>query len=519
MDTDRRGFLRLTAGATALLLPLQARGAGGAGAQTALGIHRATRNTRTGAIGMVLRAGLRGTLPPFKAYAGLPRDALAMPSWETGRALFSVVTGYRPARAIAPDACSREQLARILFLANGVTRRGGSTPLRAAPSAGALYAGELYAVVERISGLAPGVHYYDVDAHALVLVRGGSFLAEVALAIGAAPEASRAAAAVLITNVFARYDARYANRGYRYALIDAGHIGENLRLAAGELGLGEAAPARFEDDRLNTLLGVDGRKEAVCAVHWVGRAAEPRSDAMHASGLVERQVAEPAQQERWSGRSDPERYHEATKLVRAVGAGAAPAETSPETGPPAGESAAPRMPVHAAIRTRRSTRRFESRVLPRADLLAILALARHNPSLYRSTGLDLYAVVHRVADTPAGLYRYEPAAGRLAPLRRGELAGALVRACLGQEKTGQAAAAIVGVARVAEASARGGARSYRDLLLDAGATAQRIYLGAEALGLTARNLAAYYDDELDALLGLAADREVAVHLTAVGAGD
>ena len=57
------------------------------------------------------------------------------------------------------------------------------------------------------------------------------------------------------------------------------------------------------------------------------------------------------------------------------------------------------------------------------------------------------------------------------------------------------------------------------MLLDAGATAQRIYLGAEALGLAARNLAAYYDDELDALLGLDGEREVAVHLTAVGAGD
>ena len=41
-----------------------------------------------------------------------------------------------------------------------------------------------------------------------------------------------AAAAVLLTNVFGRYARRYANRGYRYALIDSGHIGENLRLIA-----------------------------------------------------------------------------------------------------------------------------------------------------------------------------------------------------------------------------------------------------------------------------------------------
>ncbi len=456
METDRRGFLRMTAGATALLWPLRSAGTREAGAQTALGIHRATRNTRTGVIGTVVRAGLQAELAPFKEYAGLPRDRLAMPSWETGRSLLDVVQGYRPARAFAPEPCSRDELARLLFLANGVTQRAAGRALRAAPSAGALYAGELYAVVERVSGLAPGIHYYDVEAHALVPLRSGSFLAEVARAIADPPDASRAAAAVLLTNVFARYRARYANRGDRYALIDSGHIGENLRLAAGELGLGEAAPARFEDDRLNALLGVDGREEAISAVHLVGRATLP------AGGT------------------------------------------------------APGMPVHAAIRARRSTRRFESHELRRADLLAILALARNNPALYRSTRLDLYVVAHRVADTPAGVHRYEHAARRLAEIRRGGLASPLVRACLGQQKTGEAAAAIVGVARLSEGD---GAHSYRDVLLDAGATAQRIYLGAEALGLTARNLAAFYDDELDALLGLDGEREVAVHLTAVGWGD
>ena len=175
------------------------------------------------------------------------------------------------------------------------------------------------------------------------------------------------------------------------------------------------------------------------------------------------------------------------------------------------------MPVNAAIRTRRSTRRFERRALPRADLLAVLALARNNPALHRSARLDLYVVAHRVADTPAGVYRYEPAAGRLAQIRRGELAGALVRACLGSGEDRRRRRPRSSASR---ACPRATMRStIATLLLDAGATAQRIYLGAEALGLTARNLAAYYDDELDALLGLDGERQVAVHLTAVGAGD
>jgi SagB-type dehydrogenase family enzyme len=454
--TDRRGFLRWTAGGAALLLSQPARGAQPAGA---LAIHRATRNTRLGAIGSAVRSGLQADLPPFKAYADLPRESLEMPTWKAGRGLFGLAPDLRPARAFEPVPCSRDQLARLLFLANGITDRSGSRPLRAAPSAGALYAGELYLVVERVTGADPGVYYYDVSAHALVRLRAGSLLGEVARAIESGPGAPRAAAAVLVTNVFARYRTRYANRGDRYALIDTGHIGENLRLAAGELGLGEASPARFAGKPLAALLGVDGRDEAVCAVHWIGKPAGP-------------------------------------------------AQRS--------EVTAPGMHVHDAIRTRRSTRRFEPREFARADLLAILALARGHAALHRSAKLDLYVVAHRVADTAAGVHRYEPEARRLTLVRRGQLEGALVRACLGQKQTGAAAAALVGVARLSE---RDDAHDYRDVLLDAGATAQRIYLGAEALGLTARNLAAYYDDELDALLGLDGKRQVAVHLTAVGAGD
>ena len=262
-----------------------------------------------------------------------------------------------------------------------------------------------------------------------------------------------------MTNVFARYRARYANRGDRYALIDSGHIGENLRLAAGELGLGEAAPARFEDDRLDALLGVDGREEAVCAVH----------------------------------------------LRRARAPSAA-----------SSDAALPGCPC--TPRSARGARRAGSRAAScRARICSRSSRSRGATPRCTAARASICTSWCTASPTrPPACTATSPRPAGSRRSARGELAGALVRACLGQEKTGEAAAAIVGVARLAEGD---GARSYRDLLLDAGATAQRIYLGAEALGLTARNLAAFYDDELDALLGLDGEREVAVHLTAVGAGD
>ncbi len=532
MRTHRRGFLRFAAGAAIAFLgrPVPAWAAPDA---TALEIHRATRNTRLGAIGSRLRA-RRAALLPRKPYPGVGRQALPAPDWVDGTGLFDVARAWNPDVAFAGASLPLEQLSTLLALTNGITQPGPRLPLRAAPSAGALYAGEVYVVAERVKGIAPGAYSYSVMEHALVPVNADARLADVAAALERPSEVEGAAAAILLTNVFARYRGRYANRGYRYALIDSGHIGENLRLAAAESGLGERAPLRWEDDQLNGLLRIDGRAEAVCDVHLIGKAGAARGTAT-AVPLVERQVANP---EAIPGAGNaPVRYHEATKLV-AIGEvepARTPNPSASQTSAPSPSSkigaakqidrlaGAPAVPVHAVIRQRRSARHFEPTSLPRDTLLHVLHLARGLPALHRTRFVELFAVVHRVAGLSPGLYRHastsESDSGRLEPLRTGSLAAQLVDADLGQTKSGEAAVALIAVANLADASAAGGARSYRDVLLDAGATAQRIYLGAEASGVAARNLAAYYDDELDALLGLDGERRVAVHLTALGPGD
>ncbi len=84
---------------------------------------------------------------------------------------------------------------------------------------------------------------------------------------------------------------------------------------------------------------------------------------------------------------------------------------------------------------------------------------------------------------------------------------------------GSAAVGFVMAARLDTARSSLGDRRYRDLLLEAGAIAQRIYLAAEASGHSARNLAAFVDESLNDLLGLDEGREAIVHLTMVGPGD
>jgi SagB-type dehydrogenase family enzyme len=529
MRTDRRGFLRALANAIAFassgVAAVPARAA-----DADWDVHRETRNTRRGARGLRWPR-FDGPPPPFKAYSGAPRVTLPPVTSEPGLPLAEAVRRGPIGADFAAAPVPLELLGRLLHFANGVTDatevRRKSGRLRAAPSAGGLYAGEVYVVAARIRDLAPGSYYYDVVRHALVPLERGSLLPRVARALERPAAVEKAAAIVLLSNVFERYTYNYANRGYRYALIDTGHIGENLRLAAHSAGLREMSFAAFFDDALNELLGLDGRREAVCSVTALGPLAEGESPTRDVvQRLTQRQqlpayVPAPA-------RSAIERYHEATGLLPLRDERPSPA---PRTGAP-GKAAAspcggtplpaldapPAMSVERAIGSRRSARRFETEPMRLEQLAFALQVAKGSATPKRAVGLDLFVAAHRVRDLAPGLYRYCAESHELELRKPGAMDERMVRVCLNQEKAGNAAVGLLMVAQLGPGGAVGRDRAYRDALIESGAIGQRLYLAAETTGLVARNLAAFTDDDLNRLLGLDAGSEAAVHLTMLGPG-
>ncbi len=64
---------------------------------------------------------------------------------------------------------------------------------------------------------------------------------------------------------------RYGERGYRYLHMDAGHVCQNLYLAAESIGCGVCAIAAYNDDLLNQTLGLDGEELFVIYVASVGK--------------------------------------------------------------------------------------------------------------------------------------------------------------------------------------------------------------------------------------------------------
>ena len=153
-----------------------------------------------------------------------------------------------------------EILGRLLHASFG---RNGS-PGRPFPSAGGLYPLELYAVTQQVEGLPDGVWHYDSRVHELALRRAGRFLDEAA-AIAYGQTAIREANLLLcLTAVFARTSWKYGQRGYRYALFEAGHVSQNLYLVADALGLARFAVGGFFDRELDALLLLPpGEEEAL----------------------------------------------------------------------------------------------------------------------------------------------------------------------------------------------------------------------------------------------------------------
>ena len=149
---------------------------------------------------------------------------------------------------------SLDELGRLLYLSGGITGGLHGNARRAAPSSGALYPVEVYAVVHRVDGLEPGVYHYAPRAHEIEQLRTGDFRQAV-VDQGIGQEFLGTCGVVLfLTMILQRMRPKYQDRSYRYGLLEAGHVGENAYLAATSMGLGACGSARSWTTRSTTCL-------------------------------------------------------------------------------------------------------------------------------------------------------------------------------------------------------------------------------------------------------------------------
>jgi SagB-type dehydrogenase family enzyme len=156
----------------------------------------------------------------------------------------------RTVRSYAARPLDLGQLSQLLWAAQGVTGSGGVK--RAAPSAGALYPMDVYAVVGRgcVAQLEAGVYRYAFDSHTVAPLVRADLRSEVAKASLSQMWMAQAPLNIVISAEYRRITGKYGERGVRYAMIEAGHIAQNLFLQAEALGLKAGIVGAFRDQQL-----------------------------------------------------------------------------------------------------------------------------------------------------------------------------------------------------------------------------------------------------------------------------
>ncbi|RJS63099.1 SagB family peptide dehydrogenase [Priestia filamentosa] len=131
---------------------------------------------------------------------------------------------------------------------------------RNAPSGGALYPCELYLIAIN-TDVDKGVYHYRPDMHSLERVNNQVPNLDDYLMITNGFENT---SLVFITSiVFDRTTFKYGDRGYRYALLEAGAMSQNLSLMATNLGYTATSFGGTSDVEVERLLGIDGLSESI----------------------------------------------------------------------------------------------------------------------------------------------------------------------------------------------------------------------------------------------------------------
>lgn len=202
------------------------------------------------------------TLSPIELRADADIE-LPEPVRTGGPGLWQALRDRRSVRHYAGRPIELEALSQLLWAAAGpASKAPGGRILRTAPSAGARYPVEIYAIANRVQGLRSGLYHYKYSSHVLTpLAYGDLGLAAAAAAMG--QDACRQASVVFVfTVVFDRTVERYHERALRYLFLDAGHVAQNLALAAAGIGCGTCMIGAFLDDQLCELVRADGQQEA-----------------------------------------------------------------------------------------------------------------------------------------------------------------------------------------------------------------------------------------------------------------
>jgi SagB-type dehydrogenase family enzyme len=208
----------------------------------------------------------------FKTYPRLKKiilDKIDMSKTPLGKILFR----RRSVRQFSGADISKQELEYLLYASSGIVELKDSfdESKRPYPSAGARYPLEIYPIILKAKGINKGLYHYNVKENYLEVLLEKDLTDWVVKNTGDQSWIKESSVVLVITAVLDRTRIKYDERGYRYALIEAGHLGQNISLLATELGLGSCALGGYIDLEVDKLLDIILQKENTLYLIAVGK--------------------------------------------------------------------------------------------------------------------------------------------------------------------------------------------------------------------------------------------------------
>jgi SagB-type dehydrogenase family enzyme len=196
-----------------------------------------------------------------------------------GRAslLLGAIDRRRSQRTYGPESIPRTYLGSLLWAAYGKRTANDEVSSRVIPSAGACYPLSVYALVLSVTDTIRGFYEYQPDTDTLI------YLPEILVPLKVNDwfrtthiDYKGAAAILFIIGHWQKICPKYGSRGYRYLLLEAGHMAQNLSLLATTLDVPHVPVGGFNDDVVNSAFHLDSEKEGVVYSIVIGQMFERR---------------------------------------------------------------------------------------------------------------------------------------------------------------------------------------------------------------------------------------------------
>jgi SagB-type dehydrogenase family enzyme len=471
---------------------------------------------KDGAKNAPLKDGAENSVAKHEAVSAVAKDSAKNTALKD--VVANAVARAGAANAVAKDGAAF--LSQLMFYSasiSAIKRAAASTyALRVNPSSGNLHPTEFHFCTRGLVDWPDGLYHYRPSSHLAEQRAIGDFVSKLT--------DTDAPLVFVLTSIAWREAWKYRDRAYRYCLHDIGHAWQALALAGRAMGCKTFAIGNFVDDEISArcLLNEDEWPMLIITLQGPSIPVTPREPPKtvlyrgEANQLSDQKISYPR----------IEKIHVATKLLPATkevsdGSKSADAVKTDVNGgielpPPLSTS----QGFGDVVRTRRSALDFrggdEFMSLPQLAALLSTTGKPFFADFAAHRFVQLYLYVHRVNGLEPGVYRNWPEHARLEQIKDGDQRMVAAALSLGQDLAGNSCLTFSMIGDFQKATQMYGDRGYRYVHFEAGAIGQRMYLAAEALGLRATGIGAFFDDEVHRYLSLTPEQRQVVYHFAVG---